>query len=255
MEKQRTFNTIDDYLLELNNEAFKAGVDASLRYTKKTGYETGFNVFYDPSFGIFYTEIFVGGKKGLSIKDEVAESLFGKKSGLTISELRQLVDYMEKENIKDSLDFPHKESLTLDDYLYSDEKDIGPNNWEVVSFHTHPYSKECLNNTRPSCLDLESLHSSRIISEYNTIIVISGLTEDDEAKEIPSIVVQEKADVKFEGNFGFEAAIGFEADSNPACLEELVPSLRKRVNESILFVRENYEILKGHYTIGEGFSF
>src|SRR3989344_3479435 len=57
MERQKNFKTIEDYLAELNNEAFVAGVDKSIRITQETGFETGFHMFYDSEVGIFFDDI------------------------------------------------------------------------------------------------------------------------------------------------------------------------------------------------------
>ena len=138
--KSQKLQTIEDYLDELNSEAFRAGVEASLRHTLKTGRETGFNVYYHGNVFFYRDRIHVGTESYL-IQDflffsvELREEMFGRRKRLNGAEILKLARELDRRGLL--LDYPVVDGMkTLDDFYELHSVEILPD--EAILFHTHP---------------------------------------------------------------------------------------------------------------------
>ena len=253
----------------LNSEAFRAGVETSIRHTKQTGDETRFVVQYPPGFGVYYDGINIGNKRSVSshVKfDEVGQELFGEKDRFwNVHQLCRINSEMIRKKIVDNLCFPQVPGLkTYGDYIkwmtetYGEDWTDNPKATasmhllnDLISFHTHPYFHYPSLNSRiregtvshgPSEGDLRKLSMTRQTSKYNPLLVIASLTKNTKVRKFPMIIIQETANS------------GLSLDSDYKSLSRGFSLYKGHSNSDYGFARQKYDWVRGEYVFGKGFQ-
>ncbi|MBS3143379.1 hypothetical protein J4446_00670 [Candidatus Woesearchaeota archaeon] len=273
MERQKNFKTIEDYLAELNNEAFVAGVDKSIRITQETGFETGFHMFYDSEVGIFFDDIIIGCKDkliGHAREKEMSRKWFGRElRELNVLELGKLHYELKKRNITSSMPFPISKGLkTRMDYFkhYEDKDNLScdPSHQMILEFHTHPlfnfiedgFEDIEIERTRPSKSDLKSTNINRRTSKYNPVSIIIGLETRDKRKEqFPAFVYQEKDEVLLDETFDFDGIQrGLEITKEELVILKIFKMNPNGILQLYHLANKSYHNFDGKYNLGRGVS-
>lgn len=219
----KRFDSIDDFLSEINAPPFMAGVNACVAHTKRTGYETSFKVLLHPRQGIIYPgRILVGdensvGKNFLDYErfDQFSIETSGKSfAELTDKErkdllLRVLLDKKKGFSIpfpKSRLNYNPLTQLDVEEEIY----DTITKPATLIGFHTHPYDTD-VKKVAPSAQDLRSLNASRQDNESDATQVINPIevilnvnTKNHKQTEYPVIIVQEKTFTPHMDNIRFD---------------------------------------------------
>lgn len=238
MENKKIFRTIEDYLPELNSEAFSRIAEESVKYTQKTGCEAGFVVHY--------SNLPQSTRDRIEKYPELKELMLKKFGGI---EPRFTYPSTIRTGTKRSLQW------TLEDLPAT-----------VIKFHTHPemYFKQREGEPLFSYEDLRSLNAvRRNFSRHNPIsIVLKVNTPKRKERVFPVVITQEKSDFPLSEDFDFKFAS--EGMQNILFCEEngstegdlrnprFFPSY---ILESYQLASEHYNIKRGRMTFGEGFSF
>lgn len=262
MAASNEFNSLDDFLREINTKAFRKGVEASIRRTRKGEmYECAFSVEYDPDSRMtVYPLIVTAGEKtevserksvterqrfeGMSDEDIIAKSI----------EDREAAGFMEYPS-----SYFGKSQTNIDEQKIVKVDMFGLLN--LISFHTHPYIKG-MDNMGVSKQDFRSANQEyrENFESYgfdaptplSVIVRIDSLEKN--RKKFPAIAFREKGIVPLGYDFDFGSASSWINLSNEEALLKCVFGKKKAVEIHRLFL-ESYEVLKGEYEIGNGFSF
>lgn len=265
MKETVSFQTIEDFLPEINSETFRAGAEAALKHTQETERETAFKVYYGSPPGAYYDgTIKVGSKEGVSRGGSAfwnMAQILGKFSWkLSESEIDTLNRTTEVNGIPCKLTFSVPDKKKCPEYRPRNirellDVDVRP---ALILFHTHPQDDRGKDVCCPSFGDLRLLHWYKTIPskhnpfvvekrplEYNPLFVIFGVIRDISMTEVPAIVYQEKENAWAGGI------------SKASKLENASEGMHRdfQGTASHQLALDNYQWLRGTYTIGKGFAF
>ena len=221
---------------ELNSEAFASGLERTIDFTRKTGMEAGFEIWYDKKLSMFLYpyEIIVGHKDKVDLnnplnsydvrkkyEEETGEKLSKTKENSPQERLEKIAHFVEwKKKYNQTnhskatiIDYPNSEDYdrrleTLQEAIIDCDDSLEGNLMDTaIVFNTHPKREIAI----PSPGDLASLNflrenNTEETSGFNPVEFIAGTAQISKKRQVgyPILIIQEKSEQPLSQNTDWE---------------------------------------------------